>query len=38
MALWQVIVEEHGSLSWRLANRLLGNVHDAADLLPDGFR
>ncbi len=31
VAIWQVIVEEHGSLVWRLANRLLGNVHDAAD-------
>ena len=31
MEVWQVIVDEHGSLVWRLANRLLGNVHDAAD-------
>jgi RNA polymerase sigma-70 factor (ECF subfamily) len=31
VAIWQVIVEEHGSLVWRLANRLLGNVHDASD-------
>ena len=30
VAIWQLIVEEHGSLV-RLANRLLGNVHDAAD-------
>jgi RNA polymerase sigma-70 factor (ECF subfamily) len=31
VAIWQVIVDEHGSLVWRLANRLLGNMHDAAD-------
>lgn len=31
MVIWQAIVDEHGPLVWRLANRLLGNEHDAAD-------
>ena len=31
MATWQELVDRHGSLIWRLAYRLLGNEHDAAD-------
>jgi RNA polymerase sigma-70 factor, ECF subfamily len=31
VTLWQAVVDEHGSLVWRLACRLLGNEHDAAD-------
>jgi RNA polymerase sigma-70 factor (ECF subfamily) len=28
---WQELVDQHGPLVWRLAFRLLGNEHDAAD-------
>jgi RNA polymerase sigma-70 factor (ECF subfamily) len=28
---WQELVDQHGPLVWRLAYRLLGNEHDAAD-------
>ena len=31
MTTWQVVVDQHGPLVWRLAHRLLGNEHDAAD-------
>jgi RNA polymerase sigma-70 factor, ECF subfamily len=31
VATWQELVDQHGSLVWRLAYRLLGNEHDAAD-------
>jgi RNA polymerase sigma-70 factor, ECF subfamily len=31
VATWQELVDQHGPLVWRLAYRLLGNEHDAAD-------
>jgi RNA polymerase sigma-70 factor (ECF subfamily) len=31
VATWKAVVDQHGSLVWRLAYRLLGNEHDAAD-------
>jgi len=31
VATWKDLVDQHGPLVWRLAYRLLGNEHDAAD-------
>ena len=34
---WEDTVNRHGPLVWRIANRLLGNEHDAADCYQNVF-
>jgi RNA polymerase sigma factor (sigma-70 family) len=34
---WQLIIEEHGSVVWKTAYRLLGNEADAADCFQETF-